>query len=479
MRFPTFPSLKLQEFSARINENTPLTGETKMVHDTNMTQGNPMKLLMAFALPLMFGNIFQQLYTVVDIAVIGRGVGMDALAALGSVDWLNWMMIGIAQGFTQGFSVRIAQKYGEGSPEEMKRFIGQSAILAAVLSVAYLILGQLCLPLLLHLLRVPADLSPMAELYTRTLLIGAPAVMFFNYCSSVLRAVGDSKTPLKAMVIASMVNIVLDLIAVFLLDLGIGGAGMATNIAQCVAGAICAVKIAKNPLLHFGRKELKKDSVLLKNLTAIGTPAAAKNVIIAAGGMAVQTIVNGFGTGFIAGFTATSKLYGLLEIAAISYSYAVTTYVGQNFGAGRPDRIREGVNAAVKLSLITSAAIAAVMFLFGRQITSLFISSDVPALLAEAKYIAYAFLCVMAAFLPVLYLLYVYLSALQGMGYTGITLLSGILEFFIRLGIALIIGKTGWEMGIFSAEVLAWVGAFLFLMVHYRRKIREMERTFH
>ena len=448
-----------------------------MIQETNMTQGKPLRLLLVFALPLMFGNIFQQLYTVVDIAVIGRGVGMDALAALGSVDWLNWMMIGIAQGFTQGFSVRIAQKYGEGDLVEMRRFIGQSAILSAVLSFFYLLLGQLLLPLVLILLRVPADLSPMAEIYTRTLLIGAPAVMFFNYCSSVLRAVGDSKTPLKAMIVASVVNIILDLIAVFLLHLGIAGAGMATNIAQCIAGAICVVKIIRNPLLHFGKEELRKNIPVLKNLTAIGIPAAAKNVIISLGGMIVQAIVNGFSTSFIAGYTATSKLYGLLEIAAISYGYAITTYVGQNFGAGKPDRIRMGVRTAVKLSLVTSVVIAAIMFLFGRQITGLFISTEAPALAAEAKHVAYCFLCVMAAFLPVLYLLYVYLSALQGMGYTGTTLVSGIIEFFIRMVIACIIGKTGYEMGIFSAEVIAWIGAFLYLMCHYRKKIRLMEQN--
>ena len=443
--------------------------------DTNMTQGKPMRLLTVFALPLMFGNLFQQLYTVVDIAVIGRGIGMDALAALGCVDWLNWMMIGIAQGFTQGFSVRIAQKYGEGDQKAMRRFIGQSAILSAVLSLLYLILGQLLLGFVLLLLRVPADLSPMAEVYTRTLLIGAPAVMFFNYCSSVLRAVGDSKTPLKAMIIASILNIILDLIAVFLLDLGIAGAGMATNIAQCTAGVICAVKIYRNPLLRFGKEELRKNIPVLKNLTAIGTPAAAKNVIISAGGMVVQAIVNGFGTGFIAGFTATSKLYGLLEIAAISYGYAITTYVGQNFGAGKPERIREGIRAAVKLSVATSAVIALIMFLFGRNITGLFISAENPLLAAEAKHISYTFLCIMATFLPVLYLLYVYLSALQGMGYTGLTLISGILEFLIRTVIALIVGWSGFEMGIFATEVVAWMGAFLYLMAYYHKKIKLLE----
>ena len=446
-----------------------------MNHDTNMTQGKPMKLLTVFALPLMFGNIFQQLYTVADIAIIGRGVGMDALAALGSVDWLNWMMIGIAQGFTQGFSVRIAQKYGEGNLPEMRRFIGQSALLSVVLSFLYLFLGQLLLSSLLLLLQVPADLAPMAELYTRTLLIGAPAVMFFNYCSSVLRAVGDSQTPLKAMIIASVANILLDLAAVFWLDLGIAGAGMATNIAQCMAGGICAVKIIRNPVLHFGRKELQKNTIILKNLIAIGTPAAAKNIIISVGGMAVQAIVNGFGTGFIAGYTATSKLYGLLEIAAISYGYAITTYVGQNYGARKVQRIRQGIRTAIKLSLSTSIVIAAIMVLFGRSITALFISTEIPTLAAEAKYVAYCFLCVMAAFLPVLYLLYVFLSALQGMGYTGITLISGIIEFLIRLIIARIVGWSGYEMGIFSAEIIAWMGAAIFLASNYYKKIKLLE----
>ena len=276
------------------------------------------------------------------------------------------------------------------------------------------------------------------------------------------------------MVIASVTNILLDLIAVFLLGLGIAGAGIATNIAQCLAGGICAVQIYKNPKLHFGKKELQKHTPILKNLTAIGTPAAAKNVIISVGGMVVQTVVNGFGTGFIAGFTATSKLYGLLEIAAISYGYAITTYVGQNIGANKILRIREGIHSAVKLAVMTSALIALAMFLFGRPITALFISSEIPELVVEAKQVAYTFLCVMAAFLPVLYLLYVYLSALQGMGHTMITMLSGVLEFLLRCAVAWVISRIGNPYGIFSAEIIAWIGAALYLMVHYYQKLNRL-----
>ena len=448
-----------------------------MTHTATMTQGKPLPLLMTFAVPLMFGNIFQQLYTITDIAIIGRGVGMDALAALGCVDWLNWMMTGIAQGFTQGFSIRIAQKYGQGAYGEMKTFIGQSAVLALSISIAYLLLGQSLLFLLLRLLQVPVELRPMAEMYTRTLLLGAPAVMIFNYCSSVLRAIGDSKTPLKAMILASIINITLDILAVFVLGWGIVGAAAATVVAQISSCIFCGIKIAKMPLLSFGKKEMKKNPPILKNLAVIGTPAAAKNVVIALGGMGVQTVVNGFGTGFIAGFTATNKLYGLLEIAAISYGYAVTTYVGQNFGARKISRIKEGVRSAALLALATSVLIAVTMFLFGKPLTALFISSEVPALAAEAKQVAYAFLCVMAVFLPVLYLLYVYLSALQGMGYTVHTLISSIIEFLLRVCIAVVVGWSGYTYGIFGSEVLAWLGAMLYLAFQYHKKIRTFTET--
>ena len=188
-----------------------------------------------------------------------------------------------------------------------------------------------------------------------------------------------------------------------------------------------------------------------------------QNVIISVGGMAVQSVVNNFETSFIAGYTATNKLYGILEIAALSYGYAVTTYTGQNFGAGLWHRIRKGTRWAVMISLATSAAIAAVMILFGRGITMLFISSDSPALAAAAGNTAYRYLCMMSAFLPMLYLLYAYRSALQGMGNTMIPLLSGILEFFVRVGIAIVVGMAGGREAIFYAEVIAWTGAAVLL----------------
>lgn len=242
-----------------------------MAKNLNMTQGRPGKLLFSFALPLMFGNVFQQLYTVVDTAIVGKGVGMDALAALGTVDWLNWLFLGIAQGFTQGFCVRISQKFGEGDLAGMKRIAGQSAFLCVLIALIGAVLGQALLPVFLTLLRVPADLQPMAELYTRILLAGFPCVMFFNYCSSVLRAVGDSKTPLKAMIAAAITNIVLDCVAVFWFGWGIAGAAVATVFSQLLSGALCAVKLRKTQALQFGKQEFAPEGKLCRDLAGIGS----------------------------------------------------------------------------------------------------------------------------------------------------------------------------------------------------------------
>ncbi|MBQ4578456.1 MAG: MATE family efflux transporter [Clostridia bacterium] len=447
-----------------------------MSETRNMTRGKPLGLLVTFALPLMFGNIFQQLYTVVDTAIVGRGVGMNALAALGTVDWLNWMLLGLATGLAQGFSVRVSQKFGEGDLPGMRRVIGQSAMLSAAIALVCTLLAQLGIPLFLWLLRVPADLAPMARLYVRILFAGFPAVMFFNLCAAVLRAVGDSKTPLLAMAVASLTNIALDAVAVFVLDLGIGGAAAATVLSQCLSGAVCALRIWRSPDLRFSREDLRLHRELASALLRLGLPIGGKNVILSLGGIGLQSIVNGFGTGFIAGYTATNKLYGLLEIAALSYCYAVTTYVGQNYGAGEHDRIRRGMRAALGLFLCTALALAVLMFLFGRPITGIFLSADDPLLLREAADVAYTYFCVMAVCLPILYLLYLYQAGLQGLGQTGIGMVVGVVELVLRIAFALISAAVVWPFGLFVAEVSAWWGGGLIFLFSYRRAARKLLR---
>ena len=448
-----------------------------MARTLNMTTGSPMKLLFSFALPLMFGNIFQQLYTVVDTAIVGRGVGMVALAALGTVDWLNWMMLGIAQGFTQGFCIRMAQKFGAQDEEGLKQTLGTSIVLTGLVAIAGTLISQLGLPLFLTWMQVPDYLKESATLYSRIIMGGFAAVCFFNLCSSTLRAVGDSKTPLVAMVVAATTNIVLDIVAVFILKWGIAGAAAATVFSQLLSGALCAIKIAKTPELQFEKRHLTMHLTMAGDLMGIGIPAAVKNIIIAVGGMIVQTVVNSFDSmAFIAGFTATNKLYGLLEIAALSYGYAVTTYVGQNYGAGNLPRIRSGVRAANILAVLSSLVIAAVMLIFGRPITMLFISREDALLALEAGETAYRYLCLMSVSLPILYLLYVYMSALQGMGNTVAPMWSAAFELAIRLAVAFTVAYLGVRSGIFWAEVGAWYGGAVTQALGYFLQIRKLRK---
>ena len=428
-----------------------------MARTLNMTSGSPAKLLFSFALPLMFGNIFQQLYTIVDTAIVGRGVGMLALAALGTVDWLNWMMLGIAQGFTQGFCIRMSQKFGAQDIEGLKQTLGTSILLTVLVAAVGTLISQIGLPLFLTWMQVPEYLRESATLYSRIIMGGFTAVCFFNLCSSTLRAVGDSKTPLIAMVVASVTNIVLDVAAVFWLNWGIAGAAAATVFSQLLSGVLCAIKIWQTPELRFQKCHLTLSLQNAKDLMGIGIPGAVKNIIIAAGGMVVQTVVNSFESmSFIAGFTATNKLYGLLEIAALSYGYAVTTYVGQNYGAGLIPRIRSGVRSANGLALISSLVIAAVMLIFGRPITMLFISREDAALALEAGETAFRYLQLMSISLPILYVLYVFMSALQGMGNTITPMWSAVFELAVRLSVAFLVAQIGYRNGIFWAEVGAW-----------------------
>lgn len=438
-----------------------------MAQELKMTHGHPGKLLLKFALPLMLGNVFLQLYTVLDTAIVGQGVGMNALAALGTVDWLNWMFIGIAQGFTQGFSVRTAQKFGQGDTEGVKRSAGVALWLSLLIGVGLMVVSQLGLSGFLTLLKVPDTLRPGALEYTRILFAGIPVVMYFNYCASLLRAVGDSKTPLYAMMAAALTNIALDCVAVFVLGWGIAGAAIATVIAQSLSAAVCTVKLLKTPVLRFEKRHLKPQNKDLGKLLFLGVPVALQNVVISIGGMVVQSVVNHFDTAFIAGFTSSNKLYGVLEIAALSYGYAVTTYTGQNYGARLWERIRKGTRWAVVISIATSVAISLIMIALGRSITMLFISREDAALAAQAGEVAYRYLFLMSAALPVLYLLYAYRSALQGMGNTVIPLLSGVLELFIRVGCAVAISLTGFRDGLLCIEVLAWVAAATLLATAY------------
>lgn len=441
----------------------------------NMTEGKPISLIFTFALPLMVGNVFQQLYTVVDTMVVGKALGVGALAALGSSDWLNWLMLGLIQGFTQGFSILMARQFGANRYEDLRSVVGASAILAAVSAAVLLAAGQLCARPVLTLLQTPQEIMGDALIYLRIIFAGVPIVMAYNFFASILRALGDSQTPLNAMIVASLINIVLDIVFVLGFRWGIGGAAIATVVAQVGSGVFCLLRIRRIEILKMSREHFQLGLSMAKQLLTLGFPMAFQNAVISVGGMIVQFVVNGFGVLFIAGFTATNKLYGILEIAASSYGYAMITYVGQNLGAGRTDRIREGTRAANLVAVLTSVVITAMMLLFGRVILSWFISGT-PEQIAATLQIAFYYLAVMSVGLPILYILYVTRSVIQGMGNTVLPMVSGVAEFVMRTAAAIILPRLLGELGVFYAEPLAWIGADLVLIPSYFVTITKLEK---
>ena len=432
----------------------------------DMTTGKPLPLIISFALPLMVGNIFQQLYTVVDTMVVGKALGVDALAALGATDWLYWMLLGMIQGVTQGFGILMAREFGAKQYENLRSVIGSSVTLAALATVLFLILGQAVAKPVLQLLNTPAEIMDGSLLYLRIMFLGIPIVMAYNLLATILRSLGDGQTPLQAMIIAALSNIALDLLFVLVFHWGIAGAATATLIAQGISSIYCLLRIRKIDFMTLKTHHFTLKPAMAGRLLSLGSPMAAQNAIIAIGGMIIQGVVNGYGVAFIGGFTAANKLYGVLEIAATSYGYAMITYVGQNLGAAKIHRIKSGMGWATAVALATSALIATVMLLLGQSIIGAFISGT-PAEVADATKVGYTYLSIMSICLPVLYILHVTRSAVQGMGNTVLPMVSGIAEFIMRTGGVLILPALMGENGIFIAEVLAWLGADMILVPSY------------
>ena len=421
----------------------------------------------------MLGNILQQLYVVVDTAIVGQGLGVTALASVGAADWLNWLVSGIAQGFTQGFGVLVAIHFGAKDFGQLQKAVSGALLLSILLAIALSIASQATLLPTLTAMSTPADVLPGAVLYVRTLYCGIPFTVAFNLCAAILRALGDSKTPLWAMAIASVVNIVLDSVFVFLFHWGIAGAAGATVFAQGLSAAFCLWRMRCIPYLRPVRLQLRKEGALFARLMRLGLPVAFQNVIIAVGGLIVQSAVNGYGMLFIAGFTATNKLYALLEIAAISLGYAISTFVGQNIGAKQYLRVRRGVHTGLVVGLGVSVVISVLMLTLGRFLVPMFISGT-PEEVASATQTALAYLNTMSAFLSVLYVLYVYRSALQGMGNTLIPMVSGIAEFALRVAVVWTLPAIFGPNSIFFAEIAAWAGAAAILLSAYYVCVRAL-----
>lgn len=442
-----------------------------------MTEGKPSGLIIKFALPLMLGNVFQQLYTVVDTIVVGQVLGVEALAAIGSIDWLTWMMLGIVQGLTQGFGVVLSQFFGAEDEKGLKKNVVNAGYMAIFFALLLTGVGYAIAKPMLVLLRTPAAVFELAHCYLRIVFGGIPVIVAYNFFACVLRAVGNSKAPLQAMVISCLTNIGLDVLFVVGFRTGIAGAAVATVLAQGISALYCLYKTMQIEAVRPAAEHLGlRIDYCLKQL-AIGIPMALQNTLIAVGGMILQYVVNGFGVALLAGYTATNKLYGILEIAATSYGFAMSVYAGQNVGAKRLDRIRKGTLDACVIGIVTSVVIAAVMILGGRAALSMFIAGDT-AEAEQSMYFAVYYLRIMAVCLPVLYILHIVRSCIQGMGNSVLPMLSGIMEFVMRTGAAITLPALIGESSVFYAEVLAWIGADVVLISSYFYVIGKLKKIF-
>lgn len=433
-----------------------------MKNAKDMTKGNPFALLFGFAFSLMIGNVFQQLYTFVDTMIVGKYLGVTALAALGATEWLVFVMFGCVQGITQGFSISMAKRFGSHDEEELKKDMAGSILLCLVFSIVFTVIGiVLCKPVL-NLLHTPQDMTGMAQVYLRTLYGGVCISFVYNGLAAFLRAVGDSRTPLIAVSLAAGGNIVLDLLFVVILHLGVFGAALATLLAQLFSAVYCLRTIKSGGFVRPGQADFAVQPERLWRLLGLGIPMGLQNVITGIGGVAVQSVINGFGTIFVAGFTAANKLYGLLETAAVSYSYAVVSYTGQNVGAGDYGRVKKGFGAACVLGAATSGVMSFVMLTFGEPILSCFLSGE-EKVLAQTLEIGCSFLQILAAFFWLLYLLYIVRACVQGMGNTLLPMCSSFLQLVMRVGCAFFLTKKIGQTGVFWGEVCAWFLADVFL----------------
>lgn len=442
----------------------------------DMTQGSPTKLILLFTLPILAGNIFQQLYSLVDTLVVGRVEGVTALAAVSSAGWLDWTMLGLAMGLAQGFAIQIAQCFGAGDHEDLRRSLGQSLTLSVLVVVVLEIVAQLLLRPVLTLMNAPPDTYELSCIYLRIVFGGLPVVMGFNLLAGFLRSVGNSRTPLIAMTSAALCNIALDILFVAGFGWGVVGVATATVISQGISCIICLVSVLRLPILRISRSHLRLTRDVTGRLMRLGIPISFQNFIISVGGLVLQGVVNAQGFIFMAGYSAAGRLQGLIELAGTALSAAVGTFTGQNIGARKLDRVKLGLRKSVQIAAVLALIMGSIVLIWGKPMLRLFIEDD-PAIVEQVLTYGYRFLIFMGSGLIALYMLFVYRSTLQGLGDTFIPMISGIVELFMRIGGALLLPLLIGEWGIYLAEIMAWIGAAVLLIWGYYKRIRNMSMT--
>lgn len=434
----------------------------------DLTQGSPMKLILGFSLPLLGGFLFQQLYSFVDTAIVGRFLGYDALAAVGSTGSLNFLINGFCMGLCSGFAIPIAQAKGAQDDTELRRFIMHSVYLCAIFSVAMALVTGLGSPLFLKLMNTQEELLDKAVSYIRPVFFAIPATVLYNMAAGVMRSLGDSRTPMLAIVIAALLNIVLDLLFILVFHMGVAGAAWATIISQLVSGLWCLwVLMRKFPVLRMSKDDRRIRTPFIRRLLNMGLPFGLQYSITAIGSVTVTIAVNGLGTIAVAAVTAAGKLSMLFCIVFDALASAMATFAGQNVGARKIDRINEGLKAASIVGCIYCVIAFAVIFFFGKDMVSLFVDAEDPAVIAEVLDKAQQFLIVNSVmYIPLLFVNIVRFT-IQGVGFTTVAMTAGVMELIGRAFVAmLLVPFFGFNAAVW-ANPAAWLLADAFLFPCY------------
>ena len=436
----------------------------------DLTKGYPAKVIMMFAIPLMFGNIFQQFYNMADSKIVSTYVGTGALAAVGATAVISNTLIAFINGSTQGYSILVANSFGAKDMKRMRQFVAGTMVLTACITIIITIAGVLFIEPILELLNTPAEIMADAAAYVRIILTGIVFTALYNMCANILRAVGDSKTPLYCLLIAVVANIMLDLLFVCGFSWGIEGAAIATIIAQAMSGFMCAGIILKKFRDVLPRKEdWKLEPGQYGNLIWTGLSMALMGCIVNIGTITLQGAINGLGTDIVAAHTAGRRVFDILAVALFTVGMAMTTFASQNMGAGKPKRVRQGVRHANLIVTGLTVVIQCIWLLFGKAVIGWITSTDNQAIIDAAE----LYMSIMIWFMYVLGPLFVLRCTLQGMGRKIIPLVSSFVELVIKVLSANILVPAFAYVGVAFTEPISWIVMIIPLIVAYFVKTPE------
>ncbi len=445
--------------------------------EKDMTKGSPMRLILGFAVPLLFGLLFQQFYSMVDTIIVGHYLGVDALAAVGATGSVNFLIIGFCMGVCNGFAIPIAQEFGAGHEDNLRRFVGNCVRLSAVFAVVMTILVVLLCRPILQLMRTPENIIDGSYSYIIIIFIGIPVTFLYNMTAAIIRSLGDSKTPVIFLMMSAVMNIFLDLLCIIVLHMGVSGAAVATVVSQAVAGMSCLIYMKKKyAILKLDKNDWRWDHGYALKLCNMGIPMGLQYSITAIGSVVLQSAVNGIGSDAVAAVTAGSKLSMLMACPIDAMGSTMATYGGQNMGAGDLERVGKGLKSCTILGLLYSFLAMAVVFVAGRHLLMLFLDAGEEAILGNAVY----YIRRNVIFYFPLAMVNIVRFLIQGMGFSRLAVFAGAFEMLAR-GLAgfVLVPLFGFPAVCF-ANPLAWIFADLFLVPAYffvRKKAEGMMRT--